>query len=137
MSSEKEEKKIISLQISDDLLERFEKVRTKSGFTSKSEALRDAILKFIKNYEQFEDKEGYKVMSINLVYPLKDTIIDEITELYNQNNKIIKTITDWRIANKKIELLLAVGEFNLIKDLKNKLADIKDVTCTVHEVIFE
>ncbi len=137
MSSEKEEKKIISLQISDDLLERFEKVRTESGFTSKSEALRDAILKFIKNYEQFEDKEGYKVMSINLVYPLKDTIIDEITELYNQNNKIIKTITDWRIANKKIELLLAVGEFNLIKDLKNKLADIKDVTCTVHEVIFE
>ncbi|MGV9142274.1 MAG: CopG family ribbon-helix-helix protein [Promethearchaeota archaeon] len=137
MSSEKEEKKIISLQISDDLLERFEKVRTESGFTSKSEALRDAILKFIKNYEQFEDKEGYKVMSINLVYPLKDTIIDEITELYNQNNKIIKTITDWRIANKKIELLLAVGEFNLIKDLKNKLADIKDVTCTIHEVIFE
>jgi CopG family nickel-responsive transcriptional regulator len=137
MSSEKEEKKIISLQISDDLLERFEKIRTESGFTSKSEALRDAILKFIKNYEQFEDKEGYKVMSINLVYPLKDTIIDEITELYNQNNKIIKTITDWRIANKKIELLLAVGEFNLIKDLKNKLADIKDVTCTVQEVIFE
>jgi CopG family nickel-responsive transcriptional regulator len=137
MSSEKDEKKIISLQISDDLLERFEKVRTESGFTSKSEALRDAILKFIKNYEQFEDKEGYKVMSISLVYPLKDTIIDEITELYNQNNKIIKTITDWRIANKKIELLLAVGEFDLIKDLKNKLADIKDVTCTVQEVIFE
>jgi len=76
-------------------------------------------------------------MSISLVYPLKDTIIDEITELYNQNNKIIKTITDWRIANKKIELLLAVGEFDLIKDLKNKLADIKDVTCTVQEVIFE
>lgn len=128
---------IISLQINDDLHERFEKVRNMSGFTSKSEALRDAILKFIKNYEQFEEKEGYKAMSMNLVYPFKDTIIDEITEIYSQYNKIIKTITDWRIANKKIELLLAVGEFDVIRDLKNKLTDIKDVTCTIQEVIFE
>ena len=45
---------IISLQISDDLLERFEKVRTLSGFNSKSEALRDAIVSFIETYEKFE-----------------------------------------------------------------------------------
>ncbi len=55
---------IISLQISDDLLERFDKVRNKSGFSSKSEALRDSIVNFIEYHEKFENLEGYKLMTI-------------------------------------------------------------------------
>lgn len=128
---------IISLQISDDLLERFEKVRNISGFNSKSEALRGAIVNFIKNQEKFENLEGYKIMTISLVYPFKEVIIDEISELYSQYNQIIKTITDWRIIDRKIELILAVGEFGLIKDLKNSLSKIKEVICSIHEIIID
>ena len=69
---------IISLQISDDLLERFEKIRRSSGFNSKSEALRDAIVNFIEGQEKFDRMEGYKIMTINLVYPFKEVIIDEL-----------------------------------------------------------
>ena len=128
---------IISLQVSDDLLERFEKVRTLSGFNSKSEALRDAIINFIENQENFENLEGYKIMTINLVYPFKEVIIDEISELYSQYKKIIKTITDWRIIDKKIEVILAVGEFSLIKDLKNSLSKIKEVNCSIQEIVID
>ena len=128
---------IISLQISDDLLERFEKVRNVSGFNSKSEALRGAIVKFIGDQEKFENLEGYKIMTISLVYPFKEVIIDEISELYSQYKQIIKTITDWRIIDKKIELILAVGEFGLIKDLKNSLSKIKEVNSSIHEIIID
>ncbi len=128
---------IISLQVSDDLLERFEKIRTLSGFNSKSEALRGAIINFIENQEEFENKEGYKIMTINLVYPFKEVIIDEISELYSQYKKIIKTITDWRILDKKIELILTVGEFGLIKDLKNSLSKIKEVISSIHEIAID
>ena len=128
---------IISLQISDDLLERFEKVRNVSGFNSKSEALREAIVNFIEDQEKFENLEGYKIMTINLAYPFKEVIIDEITEIYSQYKQIIKTITDWRIVDKKIELILAVGEFGLIKDLKNSLSKIKEVISSIHEVIID
>lgn len=128
---------IISLQISDDLLERFEKVRTISGFNSKSEALRDSIITFIKKHEKFENLEGYKIMAINLVYPFKRTIIDQISDLYSKFHHIIKTITDWRIANKKIELILLVGEIELIKDLYKKLAEIKDLICSIREIIID
>jgi metal-responsive CopG/Arc/MetJ family transcriptional regulator len=129
--------KIISLQISDDLLERFENIRSKSGFQSKSEALRDSIVKFIENHEAFEDLEGYKIMAINLVYPFKDNIAEEITELYSQFNSIIKAITDWRILEKKIEIILTVGEFGMIKDLYYSLSRIKDVTCLIHEIVID
>jgi CopG family nickel-responsive transcriptional regulator len=128
---------IISLQISDDLLERFEKVRNVSGFNSKSEALREAIVNFIEDREKFENLEGYKIMTISMVYPFKEVIIDELTEVYSQYKQIIKTITDWRIVDKKIELILAVGEFGLIKDLKNSLSKIKEVISSIHEIIID
>lgn len=128
---------IISLQISDDLLERFEKLRIQRGFNSKSEALRDAIVSFIENKEKFDDLQGYKIMTINMVYPFKEVIIDEITESYNNFKSIIKTVTDWRIADKKIETIIAVGEFGLIKDLYQNLSKIKDVICSIHEIIID
>ncbi|MFX1340681.1 MAG: CopG family ribbon-helix-helix protein [Promethearchaeota archaeon] len=128
---------IISLQINDNLLEKFEKIRVLSGFNSKSEALREAIMNFIENQEKFENMEGYKIMTISLVYPFKEVIIDEISEIFTQYHQIIKTVTDWRIAEKKIEIVLVVGEFGLIKDIKNSLAKIKDVLCSIHEVIIE
>ncbi|MFX1337196.1 MAG: CopG family ribbon-helix-helix protein [Promethearchaeota archaeon] len=128
---------IISLQISDDLLERFEKVRNVSGFNSKSEALRGAIVNFIEDQEKFDNLEGYKIMTISLVYPFKEVIIDEIAEIYSQYKQIIKTITDWRIVDKKIELILAVGEFGLIKDLKNSLSKIKEVISSIHEIVID
>lgn len=128
---------IISLQVSDDLLERFERVRNLSGFSSKSEALRDSIVSFIERYEKFENLEGYKIMTINLVYPFKDITIDQISDIYSKFHRIIKTITDWRIAEKKIEIVLIIGEIETIRDLYKELAKIKDVICSVRELIID
>ena len=129
--------KIISLQVSEDLLDRFEKIRIQSRFNSKSEALRDAIIKFIENYEKIENLEGYRIMTINLVYPFKEPIADEISELYHQFHSIIKAVTDWRIVEKKIEIVLAVGEIGVIKDLYQAISKIKDIISSIHEVIID
>ncbi|MGQ4872671.1 MAG: hypothetical protein ACP6IY_01215 [Promethearchaeia archaeon] len=128
---------IISLQVSDELHERFEKVRLSAGFNSKSEALRESIIRFIEFNENIEKLEGYKVMNINLVYPFKESIIDELADVYSQFSPIIKSISDWRIAEKKIEIILAVGEIDIIKDLYQKLSRIKDVSTSIHEIIIE
>ena len=129
--------KIISLQVSEDLLERFEKVRKQSRFSSKSEALRDSIVKFIESQEKFENLEGYRIMTINLVYPVKESIADEVSELYHKFHTIIKAISDWRIAEKKIETVLVVGEFGFIKDLYQSIVKIKDVSSSIHEIILD
>lgn len=129
--------KIISLQVSDDLYDRFEKVRNESGFNSKSEALRDAITKFIETHEKFENLEGYKVMAINLVYPFKEQLVDEISELYHNFHSIIKAATDWRIAEKKIENILVVGEFGLIKDFYQNLSSIREVISNINEILID
>jgi CopG family nickel-responsive transcriptional regulator len=128
---------IISLQVSDDLLERFERVRNLSGFSSKSEALRDSIVSFIERYEKFENLEGYKIMTINLVYPFKDITIDQISEIYSKFHRIVKTITDWRIVEKKIEIVLIIGEIETIRDFYKELAKIKDVICSIRELIID
>jgi len=76
-------------------------------------------------------------MNINLVYPFKDSIADEISELYHKFHAIIKAVTDWRIAEKKIEIVLVVGEFGIIKDLYHAISKIKDVISSIHEVIID
>ena len=129
--------KIISLQINDELLERFEKIRSQSGFSSKSEALRDAIVKFIKQNEQFEHLQGYRIMTISLVYPFKEVIADELSELYSIFNSIIKNVSDWRIAEKKIEVILAVGEVGMIKDFYQGITRIKDVISSINEIVID
>ena len=128
---------IISLQVSDDLLERFERVRNISGFSSKSEALRDSIVSFIERIEKFENLQGYKIMTINLVYPFKEIINDQISDTYSRFHRIIKTVTDWRIAEKKIEVILLVGEIETIRDLYKELAKIEDVICSIRELIID
>ena len=130
---------IISLQISEELHEKFEKIRIRKGIGSKSEALRYAIVEYIESLEKFEDEnpEIYKIVNISLVYPMKELIINELSEAYSQFHRIIKTITDWRIAEKKIEILIVVGELGLIKDLLLKIAEIKEVKFSIREVIIE
>jgi len=128
---------IISLQVSDDLLERFERVRNLSGFSSKSEALRDSIVSFIERNEKFENLQGYKIMTINLVYPFKEITNDQISDIYSRYHRIIKTITDWRIVEKKIEVILLVGEIETIRDLYKEIAKIKDVICSIRELIID
>jgi len=109
-----------------------------SGFTSKSEALRDSIFGFIEKHEKYDNLENeILIMTISLVYPFKELTIDQITELYSRFHQIIKTITDWRIAEKKIELLLLVGEFDIIRDLYKEIAKIKDVICSIREIIID
>jgi metal-responsive CopG/Arc/MetJ family transcriptional regulator len=129
--------KIISLQISDELSDRFEKVRIQSAFPSKSEALRVAILQFIESFENYGSIEGYRIMTINLVYPFKEPIINEISEINYRFHSIIKAITDWSIAEKKIELILAVGEFSVINDLYQSITRLKDVNSSIHEIILD
>lgn len=128
---------IISLQISNELLEKFENIRKISGFDSKSQALRESIVNFIENYEKYENLEDYKIITITLTYPFREIIINEITEIFSQFSNIIKTATDWRIADKKIEIIVVVSKLSLIKELKNKLSNIKDVLCSMHEVIID
>ena len=128
---------IISLQISDVLHERFEKVRSKSGFSSKSEALRESIVNFIEQNEDFDNLKGYKIITINLSYPFKKLINVENIELYSRYNSIIKTVIYWRIAAKIIEILLLVGEIELIRDLYHDLANIKEVSSSINEIVID
>lgn len=128
---------IISLQLDEDLLDRFNKVKNKRGYTSKSKAIRDSIIEFIDNYEKFDDLKGYKMMTINLIYPIEVGLLSEVSEICDKYRSLIKTMMDWRIASKKIEIILTVGEVDTIKDFYNELIRIKDITSTMHEIIIE
>jgi len=51
-----------------DLLDRFDEIIEKRGYSSRSEALRDAIRNYIVNYEWMSEVQGERVGVISLVY---------------------------------------------------------------------
>ena len=51
-----------------DLLDRFDEIIEKRGYSSRSEALRDAIRNYIVNYEWMNEVQGERVGVISLVY---------------------------------------------------------------------
>ena len=67
-------------------------VRTKNGISSKSEALRYAISNFIETLERMEneDMQAYRIINISLVYPFKDVILDELSEIYTLFTQLSK-----------------------------------------------
>jgi len=58
---------MVSLQLSDEILQKFDEIRQESGYLSRSEALRDAILKFISEHKQQSSSE-IKRSIISVVY---------------------------------------------------------------------
>ena len=51
---------MVSLQIPEDVLSKFDEIQRQSGFTSRSEALRSAISLFIKSKEELKKERGIK-----------------------------------------------------------------------------
>jgi CopG family nickel-responsive transcriptional regulator len=128
---------IISVQIDEDLLNRFNKIKDERGYSSKSKALRDSIVEFIQNYEIFEGLKGYRIIVICLIYPIELGLLTLVSDICEKYRNLIKTMMDWRIAEKKIEIILTIGEVELIKDFYNELIRIKDITASINEIIID
>lgn len=129
--------KIISLQIDDELLNRFNSIKDKRGYTSKSKALRDCIVESIEKYEKFEIEKGIKIMTLNLIYNVEIGILSQVVDLSEKYKSLIKSTMDWRIAEKKIEVILVIGDVNHIRDFYNDIVRIKDMTSSIHEIIID
>jgi len=69
-----------------DLLDRFDEIIEKRGYSSRSEALRDAIRNYIVNYEWMSEVQGERVGVISLVYEHDQRgLADELTEIQHRH----------------------------------------------------
>ncbi len=119
----------IGVSLPKNLLEEFDSIIGRRGYSSRSEAIRDAIRSYIIEYKWLEREEGEAVGVLNVVYDhevkgVSDTLID----LQHEFSDII--LASLHLHLKKdlcLEMIILRGDMKRIKEISDKVSAVKGV----------
>jgi metal-responsive CopG/Arc/MetJ family transcriptional regulator len=117
---------MVSLQISEDILKKFDKFQRERGFMSRSEALRAAILNFIKTGEEMNHLKGIRKAVVAIVFSPDLDVLEKISEINHRFSDEIKTYSE-HVIDKTIRTYIMVGEVERLVDFLKAFNSLKDV----------
>jgi CopG family nickel-responsive transcriptional regulator len=120
----------IGVSLPKNLLEEFDNIIKTRGYSSRSEAIRDAIRSYIMEYKWLEKEEGEIVGVVNVVYDHSvKGISDMIISLQHDFLDVITTTLHVHLNRDYcLEMILVKGDMNRVKKLVDRIATIKGVT---------
>lgn len=118
----------IGVSLEPKLLEEFDKLTSKKGYVSRSEAIRDLIRDSIAENEWKNDKD-HMTGVIVMIYDHEVTDIGQkLTALEHQNMHNINTSIHVHLDHDRcMEIIIVDGELGALKGLANEISSIKGV----------
>ncbi|WP_290901683.1 nickel-responsive transcriptional regulator NikR [Ferroglobus sp.] len=119
----------IGVSLPKNLLEEFDSIIGRRGYSSRSEAIRDAIRSYIIEYKWLEREEGEAVGVLNVVYDhevkgVSDTLID----LQHEFSDIILASLHLHLKRDLcLEMIILRGDMKRIKEISDKVSAVKGV----------
>jgi len=112
-----------------DLLDRFDEIIEKRGYSSRSEALRDAIRNYIVNYEWMNEVHGERVGVISLVYEHDQRgLADDLTEIQHRHMELITSSVHVHLDHENcLEIIVLHGEGEAIRQFAETVMAFKGV----------
>lgn len=117
---------MVSLQLSDETLQKFDKVQRESGYLSRSEALRDAILKFIGEQEQKQDTSEIKRSIVTVVYKSDPSKLEMFSGIEQRFDDIVKTFSEYMMESQTLRIYVIIGKLSRINDFMQEFNKIKE-----------
>ncbi|MFQ6052235.1 MAG: nickel-responsive transcriptional regulator NikR [Candidatus Hydrothermarchaeota archaeon] len=119
----------ISISIPSDLLKEFDSIMEKRGYTSRSEALRDAIRDYIADYKWISELEGNHAGSITMLFDHDQKgVLESLTELGHKYHDVIDTSIHIHLKEEDcLEVIVVRGDSRRIRELTEKMMSIKGV----------
>ncbi len=119
----------IGVSLPKNLLEEFDSVILNRGYSSRSEAIRDAIRNYILEYKWMEREEGEVVGVVNVIYTHSiKGINDSIINLQHDFHEIITTTLHIHLNSEMcLEMILVRGNMKEIKKLVDRISSTKGV----------
>ncbi len=113
----------IGVSIPAPLLSEFDAITKKRGYSSRSEAIRDAIRGYLLDYEAFNQTEGDQVGVISLMYNHEQRgLISLLTDIQHENAQIItSTIHIHLDASNCLEIDVVRGSARDIRAFADKI----------------
>ncbi len=119
----------IGVSLPENLLERFDEIMTKRGYSSRSEGIRDAIRGYIRYYAWMSEVEGERVGTISLVYDHNQRgLVNSLLDIQHEFSDIIRSSLHVHINHDMcMEVLLVRGEGRDVKNVTERIMTLKGV----------
>lgn len=120
----------IGVSLPKNLLDEFDNIIKTRGYSSRSEAIRDAIRSYIVEYKWLEKEEGEIVGVLTVLYNhhFKGTS-DAIISLQHDFGDIITTTLHVHLSHENcLEMIIVKGDMVKVKKLVDKITTIKGVS---------
>ena len=119
----------IGVSLPENLLERFDEIITKRGYSSRSEGIRDAIRGYIRYYAWMSEVEGERVGTISLVYDHNQRgLVNSLLDIEHEFTGIIRSSIHIHINHDMcMEVLMVRGEGKDVKAVTEKIMTLRGV----------
>ncbi len=130
MAHQKEKLIRFGVSMDEDLLEKFDSLILRRGYTNRSEAIRDLIrAELVK--EDWQRSKGVQVAVLTIVYAHEHShgdLIHRLTHLQHENEKLIVSTMHIHLDKENcMEVIILKGQANKLEDLANKILSLKGV----------
>jgi CopG family nickel-responsive transcriptional regulator len=119
----------IGVSLPEKLLNRFDEIILKRGYSSRSEGIRDAIRNYIVHYEWMSDVQGERVGVITLVYSHSQRgLVDNLTEIQHEFGEIIQSSLHIHLdPDNCLEVVVLRGEGQVVRKAAERMMSLKGV----------
>jgi CopG family transcriptional regulator, nickel-responsive regulator len=119
----------IGVSLPDNLLDRFDEIIEKRGYSSRSEGVRDAIRNYIIHYEWMNEVEGERIGIITLIYDHEQRgLVNTLTELQHTYTGMIRSSVHVHLDHDNcLEIIMIQGEGKMVKEIAEKMMSLKGV----------
>jgi len=119
----------IGVSLPENLLEKFDEIITKRGYSSRSEGIRDAIRGYIRYYAWMSEVEGERVGTISLVYDHNQQgLANSLLDIEHEFGGIIRSSIHMHINHDMcMEVLMVRGEGRDVKDVTERIMALRGV----------
>lgn len=119
----------IGVSLPENLLEKFDEIITKRGYSSRSEGIRDAIRGYIRYYDWMSEVQGERIGLLSMTYDHSQRgLVTSLLDLEHDFVKIIKSAVHIHISHDEcMEVLIMHGDGKEIKVAAERIIALKGV----------
>lgn len=119
----------IGISLPSNLLDKFDEIINKRGYSSRSEGIRDAIRTYITYYQWMSDVKGDREGVITMVYDHDQrNLLTAITDIEHEHHDVIKASLHSHVTHDRcLEVILVHGDGADLKALAERLMSLKGV----------
>jgi CopG family nickel-responsive transcriptional regulator len=117
------------VSLPDNLLDQFDEIIKKRGYSSRSEGIRDAIRNYIINYKWMNEIEGERIGTISLIYGHDQRgLVNNLTKMEHDYSDLVRSSVHVHLDHDNcLEIIMLRGEGKVIKEVAEKMMALKGV----------